>query len=424
MILKNLFILFIGLSLLLSCKTTKILKEIAKQDAHFHMGVLISDTQSGKILFSQNAQRNFVPASNTKILTLYASLKNLADSIPAYKYFVKGDTTFVLGTGDPTLLHPDFPESPALKRLKAAKVLVISDQNLFQTPYASGWAWDDYQDYYQAELSSLPVYGNVVRISKSSDKLTIEPKYFKPAFKQTENNTTNISRSQIENVFYYDSLAPRKVGFSHEVPFKTDFKQTAAILSQVLGIPVISKHFEIEKPLIMAYSTPIDTVLRKMMQQSDNFLAEQLLLLSGGKFSDSISTEKSITHLKKQLLGDINLGYDWIDGSGLSRYNLFSPEIMVNVLNKLYNEFDRDRLFSMLSIGGKAGTLRRKYLADVPYVYAKTGSMSGVYNESGFLIAKSGRLLTYSVMKNNFSSTVSQNGGETMKFIEWVRSRF
>lgn len=420
---KNYLILIAGVIFLASCRTAKISRATGSGDPALFTGILITDTQTGKTLFSEHSIKPFVPASNTKILTLYACLSTLGDSIPAFRYFTRQDTLFLLGTGDPTLLHPDFPESAALPLMKKAGVIVISDQNLQQPAYGAGWAWDDYNDYYQAELSSLPVYGNVVRATLPKGKLTLRPGYF--SLKDSLMNTEGVIREPSENVFYYDPAAQRTPDFSREIPFRTSCDLTARLLTDTLNVPVIYKHFEVTEPLKTAYSQPVDTVLRKMMQQSDNLLAEQLLLLAGGTLSDTLSTSVSIRHLSRLLLGDVALPYRWRDGSGLSRYNLFSPQIMVHILNKMYRSYPQERLFPLMSIGGKAGTLKNKYKTSAtPYVFAKTGSMSGVYNESGFIISRSGRLLTYSIMKNNFTNTVAENGRETMALVDMIRERY
>jgi len=420
---KNYLILVTAIIFLSSCHTGKLTRAVNSGDPALFTGVMVTDAHTGKTLFSQYGEKPFVPASNTKILTLYACLSTLGDSIPAFRYFSRHDTLFLLGTGDPTLLHPDFPESAALPLLKGAKVIVVSDQNLQQTPYGTGWAWDDYNDYYQAELSSLPVFGHVVRAAVQNGNLTLRPGYF--PLKDSLLTTGNVIREQGKNEFYYNPAAKRTSSFQQEIPFRTGFDLTARLLADTLKVPVIHRPFEITQPLKTAYSQPLDTVLRKMMQQSDNFLAEQLLLLAGSTLSDTISTAVSIRHLSQVILNDVGQPYRWRDGSGLSRYNLFSPRIMVHVLNKMYHSCPQERLFSLLSVGGKAGTLRNKYKTyATPYVFAKTGSMGGVYNESGFLVSRSGRLLTYSVMKNNFTNAVGDNGRKTMELVEAIRDRY
>ena len=60
----------------------------------------------------------------------------------------------------------------------------------------------------------------------------------------------------------------------------------------------------------------------------------------------------------------------WVDGSGLSRFNLFSPRDFVSVLIKLKNEFGMDRMKKILPTGG-SGTLKNYYRADSGYVLCK-----------------------------------------------------
>ena len=70
-----------------------------------------------------------------------------------------------------------------------------------------------------------------------------------------------------------------------------------------------------------------------MMQESDNFLAEQLLLLASSTLSDTLNTKTAIEYMLNNHLKDLKQQPRWVDGSGLSRYNLFSPEAIVYVLN-------------------------------------------------------------------------------------------
>lgn len=427
-ILKKILLFILSGFIILSCRTAKVDSTLSLQDEEMLLGVLVTDTYSGEVLYELNSQRRFVPASNTKILTLYSGMKVLGDSLQAFKYYWDKDTLYLKGTGDPTLFHPEFPESAAISILKKAKAIVISDENNQQRRYGSGWAWNDYNDYYQVELSAIPVFGNAVTFGSDHNKRVLSPKYFEQYMKDTTINSSNVIREEFENIFHYNSSMELIDNYKQTVPFITGVDLAARLLEDTLKIPVSVKSMPENAEFSIAYSQPADTVLRKMMQVSDNFLAEQLLILAGEIESGVISTRNSILSLSP-LIFPAEVGrYRWVDGSGLSRYNLFSPSQMVHVLNSMHQEYPQDRLFSLLSVGGKHGTLRNKYKSenplDPPYVFAKTGSMGGVYNESGFLVAKSGRLLTYSVMRNNFTGTVSENGIATMNLVNQIRERF
>ena len=84
---------------------------------HHRTGLVVFDPEKAKTLYQYNGDLYFTPASNTKILTLYASLKILGDKVPALKYIEKGDSLIFWGTGDPTFLNPDFPPSGVLEFL-------------------------------------------------------------------------------------------------------------------------------------------------------------------------------------------------------------------------------------------------------------------------------------------------------------------
>jgi D-alanyl-D-alanine carboxypeptidase/D-alanyl-D-alanine-endopeptidase (penicillin-binding protein 4) len=91
-----------------------------------------------------------------------------------------------------------------------------------------------------------------------------------------------------------------------------------------------------------------------------------------------------------------------VDGSGLSRNDLFTPQDFVWILNKLQHKFGLPRMERLLPTGG-TGTLASYYRQDSTFIYAKTGSLSGVAALSGYLITKKGHLLIFSILVNNYT---------------------
>ena len=81
-------------------------------------GLYLYDPDKKEEIFSYNGNKYFTPASNTKIFTLYAAMKTLNDSIPAFKYALIGDELHLEGTGDPTFMHPKFKNPKVLEFLK------------------------------------------------------------------------------------------------------------------------------------------------------------------------------------------------------------------------------------------------------------------------------------------------------------------
>jgi len=390
------------------------------------VGIKIFDPKTQEVIFSKNEKKYFVPASNTKILSLYASLKNLGDSIPALKFALKNDSLFISGTADPTFLHPDLPKSKVFDFLRnsTAKTIVFSEANFKNQVYGQGWAWDDYNDYYQVELGPLPIYGNIVRFKQTHNTLAINPPMFADSIFSSQNSFSEIKRKINENIFYTNTKIGQKIEFEQDIPYKTSSDLLQKILSDTLKKEVTIGSFMPDKTFKTLYSLPVDTVYRRMMQVSDNMLAEQLLLLSGGKYSDTISTSLSIKNLQKNLFNDIPQKFNWVDGSGLSRYNLVTPESLVFLLDRMLKEFPKDRLLSLMPIGGQAGTLKNTYKASVPFVFAKTGTLSGVYNQSGYMITKSGRLLIFSFMNNNFTGSASKVRTKTSEIIALLHENY
>ena len=71
-------------------------------------GISVYDPVTKTFLYNYNSDKYFTPASNTKILTCYAAMKYLKHILPAAKYYENDTAIYLIPTGDPTLLHPDF----------------------------------------------------------------------------------------------------------------------------------------------------------------------------------------------------------------------------------------------------------------------------------------------------------------------------
>ena len=105
-----------------------------------------------------------------------------------------------------------------------------------------------------------------------------------------------------------------------------------------------------------------------MLTISDNFIAEQLMIQVGYAKNGKYSVEKGIEYTLDNYMQDIPQKPRWVDGSGLSRYNLFTPESMVYVLKKMYHEIPHDKLFTFLPSGGVSGTLKNTFKNEKPFI--------------------------------------------------------
>jgi D-alanyl-D-alanine carboxypeptidase/D-alanyl-D-alanine-endopeptidase (penicillin-binding protein 4) len=131
--------------------------------------------------------------------------------------------------------------------------------------------------------------------------------------------------------------------------------------------------------------------------------------------------QKLIDTLLKTDLNGFPQKPKWVDGSGLSRYNLFSPEDFVWLLNKMKDEFGLERLKIILPTGDE-GTLRNYYKDETGFIYAKTGTLSGHVALSGFLITAKNKLLIFSVQVNNHYTSATAVRRAVEKFLRKVRT--
>ena len=156
-----------------------------------------------------------------------------------------------------------------------------------------------------------------------------------------------------------------------------------------------------------------------MMHRSDNFFAEQLLLMVSNENLGYMNDEAIIDTLLKTDLKDVPQKPTWVDGCGLSRYDLFTPKDFVYILDKMKNEFGLKRLEIILPTGGQ-GTLSSHYIKDSGQIYAKTGSLSGDAALSGFLITKKNKLLVFSILVNNYEGSGSSVRNAFEQFLESI----
>ncbi|WP_129716999.1 D-alanyl-D-alanine carboxypeptidase/D-alanyl-D-alanine-endopeptidase [Pedobacter sp. SYP-B3415] len=395
----------------------------------YRVGFALYDPESKKMLYQQDADRYYTPASNTKLYTFYAGLKILKDSVPSLRYIEQGDSLIFWGTGDPSFLHSQ------LKNRKALDFLAGSPKKLFYAPgrytgsfYATGWAWDDYNDYYQAELNELPVMDNLVAVRKSpTGGLLVSPRLFTSCFEKNpeKKGDFSIQRAYLENRFEYpDTLVPDK--FEQQIPYKVSETLTLNLLSDTLNRPVHILPRSMPSYARTIFGAHRDSVLKQMMLPSDNFIAEQLLLVYADQAGLELNTGKAIAHITKTYLAGLPDKPQWADGSGLSRMNLFTPRDMIYLLDLIWQEFpDKQKLYDLLPAGGKSGTLRNAYAkTDQPFVFGKTGTLSNIHNQSGYIRTRKGKTLFFAFMNNNFLQPTAEVRKEMVRIMTGIHDNY
>jgi len=411
-------------------KIRKLFKHSVIVKDHF-TGFALYDMDAGKMIYELNSDKYFTPASNTKLFTFYTCLKMLGDSIPALKYITHNDSLIFWGTGDPAFLQTD------LKGTKGFDLLKNSDKKLFFSSgqyqnqfFGSGWAWDDYNDYYQAEITELPIEDNVAVLSAdSSGQLKIRPSYLTRYLKCDSNYKPaafKVQRDFLTNSFMYPAMkAP--AGYRKEIPWKTSTALTLALLQDTLKKEIREVHLPLADSAKTIYDANADSVYKRMLQPSDNFIAEQLLLVCSSTKFRIMNADSVIAYSKAHYLNDLPDVPQWVDGSGLSRFNLFTPRSIITLLCKISDQMKNDSLLhSLMPIGGVAGTIRKAYKTDngVPFVWAKTGSLSNNHNQSGYLVTRKGKRLAFSFMNNNFTRPTGEIRDEMVRIITYIHDNY
>ena len=390
-------------------------------DGHL-TGFVLYDLETKQVVFEKNSHQYQIPASTTKLLTLYAALVVLKDSTQPLRYQSAGDTLKIWGSGDPSWKYKNFSQPDFKKLIGKHSVVQFSDANQVATAYGYGWQWDDYYYDYAAERSSLPIYGNLVEVTNSGNSIQLRPQIFQSKLQSTSRLIKELERDFHSNTYYFN--AKTFVGQEKYIPFKTDPQVFVAIASQETGVKWVYKPESLPLKHQELRAAALAPILKEMMLISDNFLAEQILLMVSDRLFKTLDNERTIDYLLKTNLSDLKDRPKWVDGSGLSRHNLITPRSLVRVVEKLQELLPQDQVNEFLAIGGKSGTLKNTFQAAEPYIFAKTGSMSHSYSLAGMVKTKSGKKYAFAFMNSNFPFPASTVRKEVEKVMLQVRDQF
>ncbi len=386
-------------------KNHKIIKTIHHSDIlkNEFTGFVLYDIEKSDYIVNYNGNKFFTPASNTKLFTFYTSLNILNDSLPLLKYYSVNDSLIFWGTGNPLNLNPDFTNNKfTIEFLKNhSNNLFYCEDNFQDEKFGSGWAWDDYLYYYQLEKSAFPVYGNRLRIAYLSDSISIYPEFLKNSISYIQ-DSFDYWRPWNENSFVLGKFEDSTI---LEIPVIMDDDFIRNTLEYNTGKEINDcLYSNIDSAEIKTLQIPFpDSLYIRLLHQSDNFIAEQLMLMCSFKLFDTLNTKKAIKWSKDNLLPQLNNNCRWVDGSGLSRYNLFSPEDMVYVLKNIYSKLNWEQITTYLPSAGFSGTLKNSYKSiGKPYIWAKSGTLSNNHNLSGYIQTKKGNRYIFSFMNNHF----------------------
>jgi len=423
----------ISILLLTNCtahKQVALKKEIVRQiekspilNKHF-VGFSLYDPITQTYLSRINDDKYFTPASNVKILTLLTYLSIKQDSVATF-YQNPKNSNELLTLGDPTFLHEDFFDQPALIVLNQIQhdTIRILYPSIPLDHFGPGWAWDDYEFDFQAERSLFPINGNLISVRNHNNQININPPFFQNSIEFGALN----HREKNYNFFQLEESILEQNSRDIFIPFIPDNETIAILLADTIHRSVIiSKDTSWTKKFyewLPVYNAKSSAVLALMMHRSDNFLADQLLV-QAQLYRKFTHQEEFLSSVQKTTFAGLPDSLIWVDGSGLSRYNLVTPRSMVHVLKILYDQLTWNEITYIFPTGGRSGTIKNWYTGDPPYVYAKTGTLRHNHALSGYLVTKSGKTLIFSFMNNNFGSSSFKVQYEMQKLLKSIRENY
>ncbi len=404
----------------LNGKTNRALQELLEFSEVFSsatVGFALYDVESGGYLYGYNARKHFVPASNVKLLTFYLANRQLHHRTPAVFFQEYPDRIELWGGGYPLTLHPAFAGLDELTPWLAARdrpiVLNLPEEDAVPR-YGAGWSWDDYNYGSVFERSAMPVYGNRLYLdvappdSLGNRNLVGYPASLMRQLSQDTDQESGILRREDRNEFTVGPALFRRT--PDRFPVERSLVMSPDLVAGELGAALPDRPIRLSArprpPLLnlnyLEVSLP-DTVYRRLLTDSDNFLAEQLLLQSAARRYGTLDEDRILDYGQDTLLQELELGpLRWADASGLSRYNLVQPDQFARLLLTLDREVGRERLLDLLATGGDTGTLAERFDDQAaPYVWAKTGTLSGVICLSGLVRTRQDRWLSFSLLINN-----------------------
>lgn len=395
-----------------------------------HYGFCLYDLDSNRVVFGKKENQHFTPASNTKVYTLFASLKHLGDSIAGIHYVERGDSLIFWGTGDPTFLHPRLDTRKVYEFLKNTnKKLYYVVQETSEPVYRNGWSIEDYQEDYQPEIAPFPIYGNLVKIRAHGKGLAAVPSFFDKHISIRERMQRNfwVSRKMNSNQFEMSNLNVPK-NYNTNKPFIWSDSLAVRLLQDTLKREVgMLTNYERPADLKTLYSTSRNVVLREMMLPSDNFLAEHLTMLISDKVFNGFYTDSLRNHMQDTYYNNFQDTIFLRDGSGLSTYNKITPRNMIDVLLAIKEIIPNDsQRYLFFPTGGVDGTLKSAYSLDqgVPFVWAKTGTINSVHCQSGYIVTRTGRKYAFSFLNNNYAVPTSYIRREMVRIMTFIRQNY
>jgi len=367
-------------------------------------GVLIVNPRTGDTLYSKNAGKLFMPASNMKIITSAAALTLLGPDY-AYKTTFLADgpvhdslldgNLLVIGRGDPTISDnmrgfattamdalADSIRAHGIRQITGS--LARIGDAFPDSIHGYGWEWDDLGEYYGAGVDELIFNEGMAPTTPRPPPDTVRDSLYSGPAKDPATAYLNA---------FNDALLRKQITVE------------AGVMESILPTP-----FKMDT-LFTFVSLPMRNIIPALMKPSQNQIAEILLKTIGLERGGMGTADSARKIVGQQLLawGVQPDGFVIRDGSGLSRHDLVSPETLVRVLDRIQQDTAFAVYYNAMPIAGVDGTLkdRMKGTPAEGNVHAKTGSISAARSLSGYVTTSDGERLIFSILANNWTTPSS-----------------
>lgn len=444
----------------------KLVDEVAKRfdDERFfnaHWGILIESMDTGEVWYEHNADKLFMPASNEKIPTTASALLYLG---PDFRYVTRLSTRgeikdgtlhgdlVVTGNGDPTLYERFYDSSTQvfsewagiLKEMGITRIdgNIIGDDNAWDdTHTGAGWPYDELTPWYYAEYGPLNLNENYVDVDVIPPDSVDGEVVLKPNLESTYytlDNQIQVVENGRTSVWQYRPIDSNVITFGGRVVAGSEpFEDSPTITNPTLwyvwvlketlekeGIQVVGQPVDVddipgwggnpdEFTILHSHqSPPLSDILIMLMKRSQNLFAETMVYTMGWK-SEGLGTFRNGREVVYETLKQFDIdpaGYNFADGSGLSRYNYISPRIISKIYKGMPETEYADTWYEAQAIAGVDGTLRgrMKGTAAENNVRGKTGNIYATRSLSGYVTTAAGEKLVFSFLCNAHQRSSSE----------------
>ena len=417
-------------------------------------GVLIVDPVRAETLYTRNADKLFVPASNQKLITGAVALARLGADHRWYTTLLArgpirngvllGDLV-VRGEGDPSIsshmrgdaMAPlrELADSLRARGITRIRGRVTAAPSPFtDSALGAGWEWEDLDEPYGAGVDALYFNEGFTKIlvragARAGDavRASTRPSASHPPLLV---RATTVARPQpgadsaqrARLTVGYDSsrtgvLVAGTIAAGDTAVLELALRDHPGAFVAALREALRSRGIAVEEArsdtaaaldsLVAMRSPPLRDVLPAFEKPSQNQIGELLfksvaLAVTGVGRADSA---QRVVSAQLVAWGAEPDGFAVRDGSGLSRHNFVSPRTLVKVLDAMRRHPDFRVFYDALPVAGVDGTLdaRLRGTPAAGNVRAKTGYVDKARSLSGYVTAGDGRVLIFSLLCNNYS---------------------